>query len=187
MAYQYQLNPPPPQAQQHLPLLDHQNNPTDTLRSFANAICGYLDKYHQPKATQPQRMKVLAVMMAPPEQIQAILQCSLLVFNASYLAFAVETVFNTHGACITRSGFLTFLRSEIVSDPDVAFKSFSSINQAMRVGPLFSRSQFSRVADLKAKRTSAFVQENVNKASSSPPLLAVVRSEGVFLLQRTSA
>ncbi|KAF9987959.1 hypothetical protein BGZ75_010223 [Mortierella antarctica] len=90
-----------PRSQQHLPLLDHQNNPTDTLRSFANTAFGYFDKYHQPKATQllePQKMKVLAAMMAPPEQIQAILQCCFLVFNASYLAFAVETAFSTHGA-----------------------------------------------------------------------------------------
>ncbi|KAF9935468.1 hypothetical protein BGZ67_003418 [Mortierella alpina] len=90
-----------PRSQQHLPLLDHQNNPTDTLRSFANTAFGYFDKYHQPKATQllePQKMKVLAAMMAPPEQIQAILQCYFLVFNASYLAFAVETAFSTHGA-----------------------------------------------------------------------------------------
>ncbi|KAF9948282.1 hypothetical protein BGZ72_009791 [Mortierella alpina] len=129
MAHQYQFNPPPPQTQQHLPLLDHQNNPTDTLRSFANAVFSYLDNYHQPKATQllePQKMNVLVAIMAPPEQIQATLQCSFLIFNATYVAFSVETVFNTHGACVTRSGFLTFLRSEIMSDPDEAFKDFST-------------------------------------------------------------
>ncbi|KAF9287121.1 hypothetical protein BGZ68_002224 [Mortierella alpina] len=167
MAYQYQFNPPSSQTQQHLPLLDHQNSPTVILHSFANAVFNHLDHYHQPKATQllePQKMKVLVAMMAPPEQILMTLQCSFLVFNTTYLAFSVETVFTTHGACMTRSGFITFLRSEIMSDPDVAFKDFSSVSQAMRLGVVFSRSQFPRVADPKAKSTSAFVQENVSKA-----------------------
>ncbi|CAO3565424.1 unnamed protein product [Mortierella alpina] len=164
MAYQYQFNPPLPQTQQHLPLLDHQNNPTDTLRSFSDAVFSYLDNYHEPKATQlleTQKMKVLISMMAPPDQLQATLQCSSLLLSVTYLAFSIETVFNTHGACLTRPGFLTFLRSEIMSDPDEAFKDFSSINKAMRLGPQFSRSQFPRVADAKAKSTSAFVKENI--------------------------
>ncbi|KAF9572216.1 hypothetical protein EC968_010154 [Mortierella alpina] len=109
-------------------------------------------------------MKVLVAMMAPPEQIQVTAQCSFLILNASYLAFSVETVFNTHGACMTRPGFLTFLRSEIMSDPDEAIKDFSTVNQSMRLGPSFSRSQFPRVAEPTAKNTSAFVKENIGKA-----------------------
>ncbi|KAF9348054.1 hypothetical protein BGX26_000493 [Mortierella sp. AD094] len=154
MAYQYFQ----PQRQVHqYPLLDQQYNPTETLRSLTNAVFSYLDMHHEPKGTQllePRKMKTLLSLMVPKEDLELNLKISNLAFNATFLAYQVETVFTAHG-------LLTYLRSEIMGDPDTSFKSFNTVNQVMRLGPAFVRSQFSHVPEPRAKELLSYIHASI--------------------------
>ncbi|KAF9116769.1 hypothetical protein BGX27_011083 [Mortierella sp. AM989] len=101
--------------------------------------------------------------MVPPEHLEMTQKFSSLTCYASYLAYSIEIVFSPHGPSVTRNGFLTFLRAEIMSDPDEAFDYFTKYNQAMRLGPPFTRSQFPQVPDPKTLALSKLVQSTVTK------------------------
>ncbi|KAG0349786.1 hypothetical protein BGZ54_004204, partial [Gamsiella multidivaricata] len=124
----------------------------------------YLDMHYEPKGSQllePGKMKALLSLMVPKEHLQLTLQLSALFLNADFLAFQIETVFTTHGPSVTRAGLLTFLRSEIMGNPDTAFSEFNAANQVMRLGPPFVRSQFPQVAEPRAKELAAYVQASI--------------------------
>ncbi|KAF9282092.1 hypothetical protein BGZ68_006218 [Mortierella alpina] len=149
----------------HLPLLDHQYNPTETLWSFSNAVFNYLDANYEPRNTQhlePEKMKALLVFLSRPEDAPTNRVLSSLYFNVVYLAYKIETVFTPHGPATTRAGLLAYLRSEIMSDPDMSgFTSFEGANKAMRLRPPFTRSQFPPQAEPKAKATQSYIEATV--------------------------
>ena len=148
-----------------LPLLDHQYNPTETLHSFSNAVFGYLDTHYEPKGThllEPEKMRALLVFLSLPEDAQVNRQLSSLYFNIVFLAHSIQTVFTAHGPAVTPAGLLTYLRSEIMSDPDTSgFKSFEMANKAMRLRPPFARSQFPPVAEPRAKELQSYIEASV--------------------------
>ncbi|KAF9199137.1 hypothetical protein BGZ49_010791, partial [Haplosporangium sp. Z 27] len=162
MAYQYH---PQPQSLVHpYPLLDQQYNPTDTLRSFSNAVFGYLDMHHEPKNTQllePNKMKALLTLLVPKGTPQANLKLSNLIFFVTYSAFQIETVFTAHGPAVTRAGLVTYFRSEMMGDPNDSFRSFNAANQVMRLGPSFERSQFPSAPEPRAKELVTHVQSSI--------------------------
>ncbi|KAF9100522.1 hypothetical protein BGX27_000354 [Mortierella sp. AM989] len=122
--------------------------------------------YYEPKGTQllePEKMKALLSFLIPKEHAQVNLQVSSLVFNATFLAFQIETVFTAHGPSVTRAGLLTYLRCEIMGDPNEAFTNFNASNQVMRLGPSFTRAQFPQVAEPKAKELTSYVQASIEK------------------------
>ncbi|KAF9997970.1 hypothetical protein BGZ65_006471 [Modicella reniformis] len=164
MAHLYHFQP---QSQKHpFPLLDAQYNPTETLRSFSNAVFSYLDMSYEPKGSQllePEKMKALLCFLSPKERAQVTAQISSMVFNATFLAFQIETVFTAYGPSVTRAGLLSFFRCEIVSGPDEAFTNLNASNQVMRLGPPFVRSQFPQVAEPRAKELSSFVEASIIK------------------------
>ncbi|KAG0196689.1 hypothetical protein BGX28_009853 [Mortierella sp. GBA30] len=152
MTQQYYFHPQPqaPAAS----LLDPQNNPTSLLTSFADGVFNYLDYNYEPKGSRLLEQDKIAAMQAfilPQEHHIKMQEFRPLLYNTYYTAFSVETSFGVNGPSITRFGFLTYLRAMIMSDPDEAFKDFSTLNQVMRLGPQFDRSQFLRVADPGAK------------------------------------
>ncbi|KAF9309332.1 hypothetical protein BG003_009873 [Podila horticola] len=149
------------------PLLDPQYNPTETLRSFANAVFTYLDMRYEPRGSQllePEKMKALLSFMARNEHVQVSVQLSSMVFNTTFLAFSIETVFTAHGPSVTHAGLLAYLRSEIMSNPDEAFASLTKANQVMQLGPAFVRSQFPQVAEPRAKELESYVSASVAKS-----------------------
>ncbi|KAF9917253.1 hypothetical protein BX616_001553 [Lobosporangium transversale] len=159
MAYSFSPQP-------QYPLLDDQYNPTGTLRSFSDAYFNYLDTYYEPKGTQllePEKMNVIFSLTLPKEEVALNVQFGSVVYDPQFLAFQIETIFNAHGPSVTRAGFLAYLRSEIMSDPDTACKNFNSANQVMRLGPPFVRSQFPRVAEPRAKELMSYVQTRIDK------------------------
>jgi hypothetical protein len=85
------------------------------------------------------------------------------LYNSYYRAFSVETSFSVNGLSVTRAGFLTYLRAMIMSDPDEAFKDFTTLNQRMQLGRQLSRSQFPLEADPKAKNIDNSVKAYVSK------------------------
>ncbi|KAF9918482.1 hypothetical protein FBU30_000171 [Linnemannia zychae] len=87
-----------------------------------------------------------------------------ILYNPYYIAFSVETSFSVNGPSVTRAGFLTYLRAMIMSDPDEAFKDFTTLSQAMQLRHQFSRSQFLRVADPKAKSIDNNIKAYILKA-----------------------
>ncbi|KAG0341547.1 hypothetical protein BG000_008726 [Podila horticola] len=136
------------------PLLDPQNNPTPLLISFADGVFNYLDHSCKPKGSgllEQDKMAALQAFVVPHEHHINMQEFRPVLYNSYYMAFSVETSFGVDGPAVTRPGFLTYLRAMIMSDPDEAFKDFSTVNQAMQLGPQFDRSQFLRVADPKAK------------------------------------
>ncbi|KAG0087927.1 hypothetical protein BGZ92_006836 [Podila epicladia] len=150
----------------HLPLLDAQYNPTETLYSFSNAVFNYLDMYYEPKRTQlleSEKSKALLSFLTPENLVALSLQTSSLVLHTTYLAYGIETVFTAHGASLTRNGLVAFLRSEILSDPNEAFAGFEKANQAMRLRPPFVRSQFPPVAEPRAKELMSFIEASISK------------------------
>ncbi|KAF8927025.1 hypothetical protein BGZ47_002371, partial [Haplosporangium gracile] len=175
-----------------LPLLDHQYNPTETLRSFSNAVFGYLDTHYEPKGTQllePEKMRALLVALSLPEDVQANRQLSSIYFNTAFLALSIETVFTAHGPSVTPAGLLAYLRSEIMSDPDLGFTSFESANKAMRLRPGFARSQFPPVAESKAEELQSYIQASLIKtlrdinwsaAAAEDEALAAVKTRIAF-------
>lgn len=144
-----------PQSQAPIaPLLDPQNNPTPLLTSFADGIFNYLDHSCKPKGSgllEQDKIAALQAFIVPHEHHINMQEFRPVLYNSYYMAFSVETSFGVDGPAVTRPGFLTYLRAMIMSDPDEAFKDFSTLNQAMQLGPQFDRSQFLRVADPKAK------------------------------------
>ncbi|GJJ76145.1 hypothetical protein EMPS_08504 [Entomortierella parvispora] len=168
-------------------LLDHQHNPTETLQSFSNAVFNSLDMQYEPKGSQllePEKMKALLSFLTPQPLIATSVQISTLVFNALFLAFRVETIFTALGPSVTQGGLLTYLRSEIMSDPEGAFTSFQKANQIMRLGPPFVRSQFPAVPEPRAKELAAHLQASIAKtiknmswsAASAEKQLAVLKA-----------
>ncbi|KAG0272131.1 hypothetical protein BGZ95_012130, partial [Linnemannia exigua] len=149
------------------PLLDHHYNPTETLRSFSNAVFGYLDTHYEPRGTQllePGKMKALLVFLSPPEYTEVNRQLSSLYFNIAFLALSIQTVFTAHGPAVTPAGLLTYLRSEIMSDPDTSgFTCFEQANKAMRLRSPFVRSQFPPVAEPRAKELQSYIETSVRK------------------------
>ena len=148
-----------------LPLLDYQYNPTETLRSFSNAVFGYLDTYYEPKGTQllePEKMRALLVFLSLPEDAQVNRQLSSLYYNIAFLALSIQTVFTAHGPAVTPAGLLAYLRSEIMSNPDTSgFTCFELANKAMRLRPPFARSQFPPVAEPRAKELQSYIEASV--------------------------
>lgn len=148
-----------------LQLLDYQYNPTETLRSFSNAVFGYLDTHYEPKGThllEPEKMRALLVFLSLPDDVQVNRQLSSLYFNIVFLALSIETVFTAHGPAVTPAGLLTYLRSEIMSDPDSSgFTCFEMANNAMRLRPPFARSQFPPVAEPRAKELQSYIEASV--------------------------
>ncbi|KAF9908352.1 hypothetical protein EC991_009904 [Linnemannia zychae] len=146
----------------HLQLLDYQYNPTDTLRSFSNAVFGYLDTHYEPKGThllEPEKMRALLVFLSTPDAVEINRQLSSLYFNIVFLALKIETVFTALGPAVTQAGLLTYLRSEIMSDPDSSgFTCFEAANKAMRLRPPFARSQFPPVAETRAKELQSYIE-----------------------------
>ncbi|KAF9946777.1 hypothetical protein BGZ72_011147 [Mortierella alpina] len=147
------------------PLLDHQYIPTDTLRAFSNAVFAYLDAHYEPRNThvlEPEKMKALLVFLSLPDDVQVNRQLSSLYFNIVFLALKVETVFTPHGPAVTPAGLLTYLRSEIMSDPDSSgFTCFENANKAMRLRAPFARSQFPPVAEPQAKVMQSYIEATV--------------------------
>ncbi|KAF9122478.1 hypothetical protein BG015_005547 [Linnemannia schmuckeri] len=148
-----------------LPLLDHQYNPTETLRSFSNAVFNYLDTHYEPKGThllEPEKMKALLVVLSLPADVHANRQISSIYFSIAFLALSIETVFTAHGPSVTPAGLLAYLRSEIMSNPDLSFTSFESANKAMRLRPGFVRSQFLSVAEPRAKELQSYIDTSLD-------------------------
>ncbi|KAF9579096.1 hypothetical protein BGW38_004797 [Lunasporangiospora selenospora] len=150
------------------PLLDHQYNPTETLRSFSNTVFRYLDTHYEPKGTQLleyEKLQALFVLFALPENENVNRQLSSIYFNTVFLALKIETVFTAHGPAITPAGLLTYLRSEIMNDPEEnGFMCFDKANSALRLSPPFVRSQFPRTADPKAVQLQSYIDNNLAKA-----------------------
>ncbi|KAF9557497.1 hypothetical protein EC968_007614 [Mortierella alpina] len=149
-----------------LPLLDHQYNPTETLRSFSDAVFNYLDAHYEPRYTQllePEKMRALLVFLSIPEAVSVNRQLSSMYFNIVFLAYSVQTVFTPHGPAVTRAGLLTYLRSEIMSDPDSSgLTCFEQANRAMRLRAPFIRSQFPPVAEPRTKQMQSYIESTVN-------------------------
>ncbi|KAG0001326.1 hypothetical protein BGZ79_004810 [Entomortierella chlamydospora] len=162
MAYQYHYQP---QSQVHpYPLLDQQYNPTETLRSFTNAVFDYLDMHQEPKGTQllePAKMKTLLSYLVPKEHI-GVLKISNLAFYATFSAFKIETVFTATGPAVTRAGLVTYFRSEMMGDPDACLRNFNAANQVMRLGPPFERSQLPQAPEPGAKQLISYVQASIS-------------------------
>ncbi|KAK3812370.1 MAG: hypothetical protein JOS17DRAFT_469142 [Linnemannia elongata] len=150
-----------------LPLLDYQYNPTETLRSFSNAVFGYLDTHYEPKGThllEPEKMKALLVFLALPQDAEVNRQLSSLFFNTVFLALSIETVFTAHGPAVTPAGLLAYLRYEIMIDPDTdGFTCFEMANKAMRLRPPFVRSQFPPVAEPRTKELQSYIDASIRK------------------------
>lgn len=147
-------------------LLDHQCNPTETMKSFSSAVFSSLDMHYEPKRSQllePEKMKALLSFVTPQPLVATTAQISSLVFNVLFLAFRVETVFTALGPSVTQAGLLSYLRSEIMSNPDSAFTSFQKANQIMRLGLPFVRSRFPAVPEPKAKELAAHLQASIEK------------------------
>ncbi|KAF9917254.1 hypothetical protein BX616_001554 [Lobosporangium transversale] len=162
MAYSFKPQP-------QLSLLDDQYIPTETLRSFSDAVFDYLDTHCEPKGTQllePEKMQTLVSFALGKEELQDNITFSSLLLGLTFLAYQVETVFNSHGPSVTRAGLLTYLRSKIMGNPVTALRDFKAYNKAMRLGSPFIRSQFPRVADLKTKELASYVQASFDKATN---------------------
>ncbi|KAF9144432.1 hypothetical protein BG015_000120 [Linnemannia schmuckeri] len=148
-----------------LPLLDYHYNPTETLHTFSNAVFNYLDTHYEPKGThllEPEKMRALLVFLSLPEDVEVNRQLSSMYFNIVFLAHSVQTVFTAHGPAVTPAGLITYLRSEIMSDPDTSgFKCFEMANKAMRLRVPFSRSQFPPVAEPRAKELQSYIEASV--------------------------
>ncbi|KAG9319602.1 hypothetical protein KVV02_003871 [Mortierella alpina] len=148
-----------------LPLLDYHYNPTDTLRSFSNAVFDYLDRHYEPRGSQllePEKMRALLVFLSLPDAVQVNRQLSSLYFNIVFLAYAIQTVFTPHGPAVTRAGLLAYLRSEIMSDPDSGgFTCFEKASREMRLTTSFARSQFPPVADPRSKEVQSYIEASV--------------------------
>ncbi|KAF8951599.1 hypothetical protein BGZ46_003892, partial [Entomortierella lignicola] len=99
--------------------------------------------------------------MVPKGTPQANLRFSNLIFYATFSAYQVETVFTTHGPSVTRAGLVTYFRSEMMGDPDESFRSFNAVNQVMRLGPSFERSQLPSAPESKAEELGTHVQTNI--------------------------
>ncbi|KAG0210469.1 hypothetical protein BGX28_009279 [Mortierella sp. GBA30] len=156
MAYQYTFPQQPQPQPQAGSLLDSQNNPTRLLMSFSSAVFDWVDNSHAPKGSgilEPEKMDVILALTAPKLRSFGYLDV-----NIVYQAFSVETVFTASGPAVTRAGFLTYLRSEMMVDPDDALRSFNAIVTASRIGPLFARSQFLPVRDPGATKTCENIQ-----------------------------
>ncbi|KAG0057115.1 hypothetical protein BGZ83_001549 [Gryganskiella cystojenkinii] len=148
------------------PLLDHEYNSTETLHAFSNAVFSYLDTRYEPRGSQllePEKMKALATFMVPQHQVDLYRQISSLVLNANFLAFRIETVYTASGPSVTRAGLLAFLRAEIMSDPNEAFRGFNQANQFMLLGPPFVRAQFPSVAEPRTKVLASYVDASMLK------------------------
>ncbi|KAG0311213.1 hypothetical protein BGZ99_010318 [Dissophora globulifera] len=85
------------------------------------------------------------------------------LYNSYYMAFSVETMFKEDGPAVTRTGFLTYLRAMVMSDPDEAFKDFGIFSQAMKLGPRLERSQFPREADPEVKKIAEYLKSYTTK------------------------
>ncbi|KAF9358387.1 hypothetical protein BGX34_008953 [Mortierella sp. NVP85] len=148
-----------------LPLLDSHYNPTETLLTFSNAVFNYLDTHYEPKGThllEPEKMKALLVFMSAPEDVENDRQISSVYFNLVYLAYSVQTVFTAHGPAATPAGLTTYLRSEIMSDPDDSgFKGFRMASGKMKLRIPFTRSQFPPVAEPRAKEIQSYVRTSL--------------------------
>ncbi|KFH61807.1 hypothetical protein MVEG_12316 [Podila verticillata NRRL 6337] len=164
MSQKYRLSPRPEAPTP--PLLDLQNNPTPLLNSFADGVFNYLDHACEPKGSRLLEQNKIAAMhsfILPHEHHVKMQEFRPVLYNSYYMAFAVETSFGDNGPAVTRLGFHTYLRAMIMSDPDEAFKNFSTLNQAMQLGHQFDRSQFLRVADPKAKNIDKRLKEYISK------------------------
>lgn len=148
-----------------LPLLDSHYNPTETLHTFSNAVFNYMDTHYEPKGThllEPEKMRALLVFLSLPEDAEVNRQLSSMYFNIVFLAHSVQTVFTAHGPAVTPAGLVTYLRSEIMSDPDESgFKSFEMANKAMGLRAPFIRSQFPPVAEPRAKELQSYIEASV--------------------------
>ncbi|KAK3810116.1 MAG: hypothetical protein J3Q66DRAFT_352155, partial [Benniella sp.] len=147
------------------PLLDPYYNPTETFHAFSNAVFNHLDTHYEPRGThllEPEKMKALLVFLSSPEDAENNRQLSSMYYNIVFLAYSVQTVFTAHGPAVTPAGLLTYLRSEILSDPDDSgFKSFKQASEAMGLRFHFTRSQFPPVADPRAKETQSYIEATV--------------------------
>ncbi|OAQ22443.1 hypothetical protein K457DRAFT_26085 [Linnemannia elongata AG-77] len=165
-------------AAQPMQFLDHQNNPTQVLMTFSDAVFDYLDCAFEPRGTQlleDTKMTALAFLCttdanrAAIEQIKAHLPW---VNNLEILAFSVETVFTDNGPSVTRRGFLTLLRSQIIRGPDDAFESFTAINQRLKLASPFVRSQLPRLPDPQAaeigRRLLTHLQKKLSEVRAVP-------------------
>ncbi|KAK3827280.1 MAG: hypothetical protein J3R72DRAFT_426191 [Linnemannia gamsii] len=152
------------------PLLDYQYNPTETLRAFSNAIFSYLDTHYEPRGTQllePEKMKALLVFLSVPGAAEINRQLSSMYFNIAFLALSIQTVFTAHGPAVTPAGLLTYLRSEIMSDPESSgFKCFEQANKAMRLRQPFVRSQFPPAAEPRSAQLQSYIEASVTKTTS---------------------
>ncbi|KAF9344205.1 hypothetical protein BGX34_005885, partial [Mortierella sp. NVP85] len=148
-----------------LPLLDPYYNPTETLHAFSNAVFNYLDTHYEPKGThllEPEKMKALLTFLSRPEDVENNRQLSSMYFNIVFLAHSVQTVFTAHGPAVTPAGLTTYLRSEIMSDPDDSgFRSFDMASKSMGLRIPFTRSQFPPVAEPRAKEIQSYIEASV--------------------------
>jgi hypothetical protein len=148
-----------------LPLLDPYYNPTETFHAFSNAVFHYLDTHYEPKGThllEPEKMRALLVFLSSPEDAEGNSQLSSMYYNIVFLAHSVQTVFTAHGPAVTPAGLITYLRSEIMSDPDDSgFKCFNQASKAMGLRIHFNRSQFPPVADPRTKELQSYIEATV--------------------------
>lgn len=134
-------------------LLDHLNNPTQALSTYSDALFNFLDRTYEPRGTQlleDAKMVALWIMSsegaerASSEQLKTHLPW---MSHLELMAFSVETIFTEDGPAVTRRGFLTFQRALIMRNPNEAFKTFTLINQSLRLVSPFVRSQFLHLPD----------------------------------------
>ncbi|KAG0047270.1 hypothetical protein BGZ83_007657 [Gryganskiella cystojenkinii] len=116
-----------PLKQAH-PLLDSENKPTESLIYYANAMFDYLDRNYKPKCTgflELSKMEALMILKdsSDPNWNREFSVRSFWVHDMEFLAFSIETVFRVEGPLVTRGGFLTFVRSEILRYPDAIFEN----------------------------------------------------------------